>query len=204
LLIQLLATETSANLASVLDFLTHYYSVGRGPFRSLTDLPALEAEAIQDRLRREGTGFAARRAADFLAVRRELEQLIQVLFSAKGGKPPRTHPDYMIPGACRWVETRYPDGRELHIRLAAFSPKHVSFTYGDSFPAMRYVDGKSYRGQVYTLAELPELINRFGLPQGWNSDGHVGPDRYIEAQVWDDQVVTSTLRSADQQQSQPR
>ncbi|HLO16004.1 MAG TPA: hypothetical protein VK206_14320, partial [Anaerolineales bacterium] len=62
----------------------------------------------------------------------------------------------------------------------------VSFTYGDSFPAMNYSDGKPYRGQVYMLSELGEVIKRYGLPQEWNPDGKGGPERYIEAQVWDD------------------
>ncbi len=62
----------------------------------------------------------------------------------------------------------------------------VSFTYGDTFPAMRFGDGKPYRRQVYTLAELPDLVVMYGLPQEWNADGKGGPDRYIEAQVWYD------------------
>ena len=51
---------------------------------------------------------------------------------------------------------------------------------------MRFQDEKPYRKQVYTLDELPELIDRYGLPQEWNMDGTHGPDRYIEAQIWDD------------------
>ena len=51
---------------------------------------------------------------------------------------------------------------------------------------MRYQDGKPYRQQVYTLSELPELVTLYGPPQEWNADGKAGPDRYIEAQVWDD------------------
>jgi len=30
------------------------------------------------------------------------------------------------------------------------------------------------------------LIAEFGLPQDWNPEGKRGPDRYIEAQVWED------------------
>jgi hypothetical protein len=70
--------------------------------------------------------------------------------------------------------------------LPVSSPETLSFTYGDSFPAMRVQDGRPYRGQVYTLAELPALIAAFGLPQEWKRDGQDGPERYIEAQLWDD------------------
>ena len=51
---------------------------------------------------------------------------------------------------------------------------------------MRYEDGKPYRKQVYTVAELPAVIAAYGLPQAWNHEGEMGPDRYIEAQIWDD------------------
>ena len=101
----------------------------------------------------------------------------------------------MILGSCPWLQTWYKEGRELRVLLAVFRPEVVSFTYGDTFPAMRYPDGKPYRGQVYTLAELPELVRLYGLPQEWNPDGEHGPDRYIEAQVWADEPIRQFLES---------
>jgi hypothetical protein len=59
----------------------------------------------------------------------------------------------MILGACPWLKTWYVNGQELQIRLASFPESSVSFTYGDSFPAMHYNDGKPYRGQVYARSE---------------------------------------------------
>jgi hypothetical protein len=73
----------------------------------------------------------------------------------------------------------------------------VSFTYGDSFPAMRFRDGKPYRGLAYTLAEIPGLIEQFGLPQDWNPDRKFDPERYIEAQLWSDEPVWEFLPSGD-------
>lgn len=174
------------------DFLTHYYEAARGPFRSLTALDPGEAERILDRIRQAGAGFASQRAADYLTIRRGLEEKIRALFVARGGQPENPTPHYMILGACDWVRTWYADGREVRAPLAAFDPAAVSFTVGDSFPAMRYGDGKPWRGQVYTLAELPDVIARFGLPQDWNPDGAQGPDRYIEAQVWADEPLKSS------------
>jgi hypothetical protein len=81
----------------------------------------------------------------------------------------------------------------VHIPLAYLHPPTVSFTYGDSFPAMRFQDGKPYRGQVYTLEELDQVVDRYGLPQVWNLDGSGGPERYIEAQVWADEPVRELL-----------
>jgi hypothetical protein len=175
------------------DFLVHYYEAGAGPFVNLSDLPLEEAEIILERIRLEGQIFASRRAQDYLAIRRELEERVRVLFELKGGQPRRSRPHYMILGTCAWLRQWYLQGCELTIPLAAFSPAIVSFTYGDTFPAMRYQDGKPYRQQVYTLQELPDLIRLYGLPQEWNADGKSGPDRYIEAQVWDDAPLKAWL-----------
>src|SRR5512145_2358728 len=154
------------------DFLSHYYEASDGPFRNLSDLPPAEAEVILQRIRQSGSGrFASQRPLDYLVLRRQLEDHICRLFIAKGGQPRRNRPHYLIVGACPWVRSWYPNGCELRIPLAVFSAAIVSFTYGDSFPAMRHQDGKPYRGQVYTLAELPALIEQYGLPQDWNAAG---------------------------------
>ncbi|MGO4373544.1 hypothetical protein AB4Z21_22815 [Paenibacillus sp. MCAF20] len=70
-----------------------------------------------------------------------------------------------------------------------FLEESISFTYGDLFPTMRYGDGKPYRKQVYTKAEITEIIKQFGFPQDWNVNGDHGPERYIEVQVWDEDVI---------------
>jgi hypothetical protein len=94
------------------DFLTHYYEASRGPFRSLTALDPAEADRLQEMLCQAGIGFASKRAADYLDIRRGLERKIRALF-----------------------------------------------------------------------------VNRNGQPQNWNPDGKLGPDRYIEAQVWSDEPL---------------
>jgi hypothetical protein len=178
-------------------FLTHYYEAASGPFRSLSDLLLEEAEIVQEQIRRQGNRFASRRSADYLRIRCQLEQQIRELFAAKGGKPLRSTPHYMILGHCDWLKTWYVDGREVRIDLERFNPSAVSFTYGDSFPAMRFQDGRAYRGQVYTLHELPDLLRRYGLPQIWNSEGQHGPERYIEAQVWEDTPILQVINPTD-------
>ena len=168
------------------NFLSHYYEAATGPFVNLSDLPFDVAEQVMEHIRQEGNIFASKRSGDYLTIRRGLEDRVRDLFIKKGGKPTRKRPHYMIVGSCPWLLDWYEEGRELRIRLSAFTREMVSFTYGDTFPAMRYQDGKPYREQVYTLDELPEIIRVYGLPQNWNADGSGGPDRYIEAQIWDD------------------
>ncbi len=176
------------------DFLSHYYEAANGPFRNLSDLPPDEAERLQASLRTAGNVFASKRADDYLTIRRDLETRVREAFIRRGGCPRRARPHYMILGACPWLLSWYREGQELRVPLSAFDPAIVSFTYGDTFPAMRYQDGKATRGQIYTLADLPTLVEQFGLPQEENADGKLGPDRYIEAQVWDDAPIRAYLR----------
>jgi hypothetical protein len=176
--------------------LYHYYECSRGPFVNLSDLPLAEAEQILTAIRQAGQIFASKRAPDYLAIRRDLEGRVRSLFEAKGGRPHRTRPHYMTVGACPWLRDWYIQGCELSIPISTFAPDVVSFTYGDTFPALRLQDGRPYRGQVYTLAELPALIEQYGFPQDWNPDGRQGPERYIEAQVWDDTPLRPHLAAS--------
>lgn len=173
-------------------YLYHYYEQQHGPFRNLSDLPLVKAEVVLAAIRQAGQTFAAKRTADYLTIRWELEERVRALFIAKGGQPRRGRPHYFTVGACPWLLDWYVDGCALSLPLGTIPHDTISFTYGDTFPAMRLQDGRPYRGQVYTLAELPALIAEFGLPQEWNPDGKAGPDRYIEAQLWDDRPLPLT------------
>ncbi|HEX2142907.1 MAG TPA: hypothetical protein VHG10_00210 [Glycomyces sp.] len=159
----------------------------------MSDLPDEEAEAVLRDLRERGDVFASRRSADYLSVRRELEKRARELFVRKGGSPARTRPHYMTLGACTWLLDWYREGRELAIGLDRFNPTAISFTYGDLFPALRLAGQRPYWGQVFTIEEIEVLIDQYGLPQEWNADGAHGPERYIEAQIWDDAPLTGYL-----------
>jgi hypothetical protein len=184
------------------DFLTHYYERSAGPFSNLSLLPPEQAERILESIRRDANRFASQRTGDYLAKRCALEDRIRELFAAKGGKPKLKRPHYMILGACPWVKQWYVDGQELKIKLAKIPADCVSFTYGDSFPAMNYKDGKPYREQVYLASELEDVIRKYGLPQEWNPDGSGGPERYIEAQIWDSAPLQEYLNGKKEKESQ--
>lgn len=174
--------------------LFHYYEQSAGPFRSLSSLTAPEAENVLAGLRQKNETFAGKRQENYVKVRLELERKIRALFIDKGGLPKKDYPHYMTLGACDWLLDWYKAGEAVQIPLAMLDPRSISFTYGDSFPAMRFQDGKPYRGQVYIVDELPELIGRYGFPQEWNKDGALAPERYIEAQIWDDAVLDLIVR----------
>jgi|HigsolmetaAR206D_1030411.scaffolds.fasta_scaffold12347_2 hypothetical protein len=171
--------------------LFHYYDACYGPFLSMSELSLEEAEQLQEQQRRLGRGLASKRASDYCKIRRELEMRVRELFIAKGGKPRRLTPHYFTVGPCDWLLRWFSQPHVITLELSHFDPDQVSFTYGDMFPAMRYQDGRPYRAKVYTVAELAELIGQYGLPQEWNSDGSHGPERYIEAQVWDYDVLAA-------------
>lgn len=178
---------------SMPDFLTHYYENSAGPFSNLSMLSLEHAEQILEEIRRNGNRFASQRSSDYMRKRFALEDKIRTVFQAKGGLPKLVRPHYMILGTCPWLRTWYVDGQELQIKLDSLPEICVSFTYGDSFPAMNYNDGKPHRGHVYTRDELAQVIECYGLPQVWNPDGKGGPERYIEAQVWDDAPLKEYL-----------
>jgi hypothetical protein len=178
-----------AEQAAMPDYLSHYFERAGGPFRSLSELSEADAQAVQRELWKRDGVFAAKRRGDYLDIRRDLEATIRRDFERKGGRPQKGFPYSMVVGSCDWLLSWYPEAAELRIPLGEFDPATVSFTYGDMFPAMRYADGKPYRGQVYLLEEIRQLVMVYGLPQDWNSDGSLGPDRYIEAQVWSDEPI---------------
>ncbi len=168
--------------------LYHYFERSGGPLRNLSDLPPEEARRVLDGIRAAGSGFAASRAEGYLSRRLELEKTVRAMFISKGGAPRRKAPHYFVVERCPWLETWYSDAAHIALAIGALDPSAVSFTYGDMFPTFspRVADGREYRGQVYTHAEILPLIEKYGLPQRWNPDGARGPERYIEAQVWCD------------------
>lgn len=175
-------------------YLYHYYESQLGPFKNLSGLSPYEANEIMSKLKQEGLVFASKRSDDYMQIRRDLEKKARIMFVNKGGKPTTNFPHYMTLGPCAWLKDWYKEGKELKINLNDFEPDTTSFTYGDLFPTMRYKDGKPYREKLYTREEIGRIIEQYGMPQEWNKEGNKGPERYIEVQVWDDNVINQFLR----------
>lgn len=169
--------------------LYHYFDKDRGAFRNLSSLSMNEALEVSRQIKQDGVMFASQRADDYMLIRRDLERMAREQFIAKGGKPKNNFPHYMTLGACDWLKTWYKNPLWITISLDEFEETAISFTYGDLFPTMRYRDNKPYRRQVYTKQEIIKVIEQFDMPQVWNRNGDKGPERYIEVQVWDDEVI---------------
>ena len=181
-------------------YLYHYFDKRSGPFRSLTALPAEEAEKVLNQLKAERPdSLCAQRDETYIEKRRSCEALLRREFAAKGGIMDIPSPYYMVVEHSPWLSTWFEQGDFLRIPIEAFDTRKISFTYGDSMPTFspRVNDGKEYRRKVYTYDEILEIIEKYGLPQDWNDDGSHGPERYIEAHVWCDDPVRQYITQTE-------
>lgn len=182
-------------------WLYHYYNRDFGPFRNLSDLDDAQAQAVLADIRRtKPDSFCARRSDEYMELRRHFETILREEFCKKGGKPQRTAPHYMTLGHSPWLSTWYENCGVIKIPVAEFDLSTLSFTYGDSHPTFsdRVNDGKEYRKKLYLYDEILNVIDKYGMPQEWNDDGRFGPERYIEAHIWSDEVIDRYRRDAMQ------
>ncbi|MGC5770906.1 hypothetical protein [Paenibacillus pabuli] len=63
----------------------HYFEKSVGPFRNLSSLSEQDAEVVSQRIRQEGRNFASQRSADYMMIRRALEQKAYEQFITKCG-----------------------------------------------------------------------------------------------------------------------
>ena len=172
--------------------LYHYFDSKIGPFRNLSDLTDEEADRVILQFRQQKRdSFCAKRTADYMKMRRYYENILREEFQKKGGIIKRRAPHYMVVEACQWLASWYENSEFISIPITEFDVMTISFTYGDSHPTFsdKITDGKEYRKKLYTYDEILQIIDKYGYPQEWNSEGKYGPERYIEAHIWSDEVI---------------
>lgn len=173
-------------------YLYHYYYKDIGPFKNISELSEQEAYKIMLRIAAEKPGaFCNHRTPDYLGIRHYYEDILRNEFLKKGGLITRLVPHYMVIGECRFLQSWYENSAFIKIDIKEFDKRTLSFTYGDSHPTFseKVNDGKEYRKKLYTYDEILTVIDIYGLPQDWNSEGLYGPERYIEVHVWSDEVL---------------
>jgi len=176
--------------------LYHYYDLQRGPFHTLSDLDPITATNLMKEISLTTPhSFCAKRSPDYMQVRIYYENILRTEFKKKGGQINRKNPYYMIIEQSDWLHSWYEHPAYVRIPIEEFDLTTISFTYGDSHPTFsdRVNDGKEYRKKLYTYEEILFIIEKYGLPQHWNHDGKYGPERYIEAHIWDDKVVNKYI-----------
>jgi len=184
----------------MIDYLIHAYRRGTDPFRSLSALSDMEAMHIMKDLYVEESIFWERfkDPAQYLQIRRKVEQWLRREFIAKGGKPQAPYPIYMVLGRSKWIQTMLDAATlattmEMQVPLSIFRECDVSFTYPDSMVSFMLDNQRNpeyylpeYHGKVFTLSEIRSIVEANGLPGcewGTNLPSHLA--NYIEAQIWD-------------------
>lgn len=57
---------------------------------------------------------------------------------------------------------------------------------------------KPIYGQVFTLEEIVEIVQKYGMPgDKWKTEEYWRYDRFIEAQVWDDRPIWEFVESTN-------
>ncbi len=176
-------------------YIFHYYELENGPFRNITEYGQEKAKIIQSKITE---GWNSKRPKNYLDLRFALEDRIKEQFILKGGKPNRKAPFYFTLGDCEFAKSWYVNPGVIKIPLTDFKPEHVSFTYPDSMVSYQLYDEpklKTYRkdcnGQIFLLEDINALIKEHGLPttEKSQSEERFIYDKYIEVQVWDDQII---------------
>ena len=94
---------------------------------------------------------------------------------------------------------------EIQVPLSMFDEDVLSFTYPDSMVSYMLNAERNphyylpeYHGQVFTLAEMHEILESNGQPgYRWGTELPDDMPNYIEAQVWDHEPLLS-FRQMDQ------
>ena len=185
----------------MIDYLTHYYSIDKEPFQSLSALSDEEAITIMEELC-DDTPYGERfkNPMQYLKDRKDTERWVREGFIAKGGRPRDKFPIPMVLGSSKWLVEAAPDGEEhgeIRIPLSVFTEYDVSFTYPDSMisrwfgrekPAKYYLP--ELHGKVFTLSEILSIVKQKGMPEeNWETNLPKSLAPYIEAQVWNHELL---------------
>lgn len=176
-------------------FLYHYYDEKIGPFMNLSEVTRDEANRILESIKKDKPNVqSAKRDPEYMFRRHMYEDIMRKEFIKKGGIIKRDVPHYMVVEHTPWLSTWFENSSFIKIPIEEFDTNTISFTYGDSHPVFspwpRDDDWKEYRRKLYTYEEILDIIKKYGLPQEWNADGSFGPERYVEAHIWSDDVIS--------------
>lgn len=191
-------------------YLTHYYNVGSDILKNVCSQPDEVAEEFLSSLKESGK--RAWLHPGYLEERRRVEAWLYNEFVQKGKKPYLRNPLYFVLGENDDFFQKNgffsnENSVKLQIPLSLFSTDMISFTYPDSMPSLAIATdttgrGDLYRkpihGQVFTLEEIGEVIQEYGMPgDKWKTEEYWRYDRFIEAQVWDDRPLWEFLESTN-------
>ena len=186
------------------DFITHYYSQGSEIFKNICSETDQVAEVFLSQLKQSGKRTWLH--PGYLEERRRVETWLYHELINKGKQPYLKNPLYFVLGE---NDDFFQKGgffsdinpTKLQLPLSLFTSNMISFTYPDSMPSLAISTlerGKAYRkpfhAKVFTLEEIPKVIQKYGLPgDKWKWEDQWRYDRFIEVQVWDDRPIWEFL-----------
>lgn len=190
------------------NFLTHYYLPDSKPFLSISELSETEwailCENFKERLDSDDT-YNRRFGLGYQGVRWEVENELREKFITKGGQPTRKYPYYLCLGECDWWK-HFCQHDEVIIPIKDIDPKTISFTYPDSFTSLGFLarfgikhEVKPYHGEVFTLQEMRNIVNKFGMPRNQHKINYKSYHKeelelYVEAQLWSETPAANIIK----------
>ena len=193
-------------MAEIPSQVRHYYRSARRPFLNLSDLVEEQLDIVIDGLMHERRSGEHRRAFGrrYMELRRRTEFKMRERFLDAGGRAERTSPHYFVLGKSRWFEGLADDMKAVVLHLDELPEDSTSITYPDSFTAMALAPEyglpykpRPYHEQVFRLDQLPDLVERLGLPEdpvGGYDDYESRPfEMYVEVQLWNDEPIARFL-----------
>jgi hypothetical protein len=184
-------------METIPQIVTHNYDPAAPFLANLCSLTRTHAERALQTIRDSGlrtikANYLDRRLATEAWLIRERHRLL--------GNTRLPRPIYFFLG-------NYADGKDpsrpssLVMPLSAFPNSVITLTYPDSMTSHslatredRWHDRMGYHGRVYTLSEIPRVVQEFGMP--FRDEDIVNSrrfDRFIEMQVWDDRPILEFL-----------
>lgn len=183
-------------------YITHYFEADRGPFLNICDVTDQEAEELvraEKDARTEFNRFAM--GPDFLAWRREADDLLIRAYFEKFGHLPEGRPYFALLGSFDKTLTMFRDGRKIEMDVCEFSERELTFMYpdhshlvtfyGSSAPALFYQpppdwNRESFWGRLFTTSELRQEYSRLGIDKmiQAHKDREGWAGCYVEAHIW--------------------
>lgn len=183
-------------------FIYRYFKLGTHPFKSISDFCDAEIIVFMRRNFPDHSWFHDN-PEERIRRRRRIENWLLDQFVLSGGEPKTNHPCYLTLGKSAFLRESGAYDAEIEIPLQLFSSKNISFTYPDSFfseSLSRRRDHELYNselnGRLFTIDEVLDLLTQNKFPQNVQMDTpYYKFDFYIEAQVWDYDILNNFMAS---------
>lgn len=175
--------------------ITHNFHPDRGALQNICCMPNEDAERIISSIRRAGHAYLKE---NYLVRQLRTEDWLITERIRKIGETPLARPIYFFLGnmADGWDKSR---PASIVLPLAMFDLDKITFTFPDSMESCpqagaRGHSGGPWHGQVFTFAEITEMVARHGFPDPALPRDHRGPNAFIEVQVWDNRPFVEIFR----------